>query len=403
MGKRILVTGGSVAANTLAWWLVEGGFEVTVLERAAEFRDGGQNVDVRGVARDVLSRMKVEHQVADDGTGETGWTFVDETGKPVGKFELEDLGSNGPSAELEILRGELARILYDEVKGRVDYRFGDNIASIEDGASQVGVRFKSGGQEDFDLLIVAEGVGSSTRELVFPDENEPRWMGLTMGYFTIPKGHGDGSEALWYNAPGGRSVFLRPDNKGTTRAVLTLSEERKSAPERSVDEQKAWLKRTFADAGWETPRVLAGLEKADDLYFDVLRQVKMPRWSKGRIVLCGDSAWCATPLAGLGTSLSIVGGYVLAGELAKTDDYVAAFAEFERVMRPFVDKAQGGAGKKVGARLNHPHSRIGVAIHRTIISVMSKPVIREKFSKFMEPPADEITLPEYRFAGTRAE
>lgn len=228
-------------------------------------------------------------------------------------------------------------------------------------------------------------------------------MGLTMGYFTIPKGHVDGSEALWYNAPGGRSVFLRPDNKGTTRAVPTPSEERKSAPERSVDEQKAWLKETFADAGWETPRILAGLEKADDLYFDVLRQVKMPRGSKGRVVLCGDSAWCATPLAGLGTSLSIIGGYVLAGELFKTDDHAAAFAEFERIMRPFVDKAQGGVGKKIAARLNHPHSRIGVAIHRTIIGLASKPGVRDTFSKFMEPPANEFKRPEYRFAGSRAE
>ncbi|RYE78978.1 MAG: hypothetical protein EOO80_07365 [Oxalobacteraceae bacterium] len=91
------------------------------------------------------------------------------------------------------------------------------------------------------------------------------------------------------------------------------------------------------------------------------------------------------------------------GELFKTDDHAAAFAEFERIMRPFVDKAQGGVGKKIAARLNHPHSRIGVAIHRTIIGLASKPGVRDTFSKFMEPPANEFKLPEYRFAGSRAE
>lgn len=395
MTKNILITGGSVAANTLAWWLVEGGFQVTVVEKAPAFRDGGQNIDVRGAARTVLERMGLKKEVEQHGTGETGWTFLDEEGEPFAKFELEDLGADGPTAELEILRGELARVLYEHVRSRVDYRFGDTVAAIDDSGDAARVRFESGKEQDFDLVLVAEGVGSTTRELMFRGENEPRWMDLTMGYFTIPKGPGDGTEARWYNAPGGRSVFLRPDNKGTTRAVLTLQGEARSAQDKSPAEAKAWLRETFADAGWETPRILDGLDKADDLYFDVLRQVKMDRWSNGRVVLTGDAAWCATPLSGIGTTLAIVGAYVLAGELATKNDSAEALKAYERVMRPFVERGQGVS--KVGPRLNHPHSKIGIAIHHTVLSVMAKPGIRDVVSKAFMPPADEIELPSYNF------
>ena len=396
MAKRGLVTGGSVAANTLAWWLAEGGFEVTVVEKALGFRDGGQNVDVRGAARGVLRRMGLEEEVGANGTGETAWTFVDENSQVVGRFALKNLGADGPTAELEILRGELARLLHESVRDRADYRFGDAIAAIGDGAHAAHVRFQSGREEDYDLVLIAEGVGSSTRELVFRGENEPRWMDVTMGYFTIPKGPGDGSDARWYNAPGGRSVFLRPDNKGTTRAVLTVQAPIREAPE-SPEEQKRWLKERFADAGWETHRVLDGLHDADDLYFDLLRQVKMKRWHKGRVAVTGDAAWCATPLSGIGTTLAIAGAYVLAGELSQTDDFARAFTRYEEVMRPFVKKGQNVP--KIGPRLMHPHSRLGVSIQRSVLGLVSKPGIQTVLSKVAMPAAKSVDLPEYRFAG----
>ena len=222
MAKSVLVTGGSIAANMLAWWLTEGGFDVTVVEKTPEFRKGGQSVDVRGAGETVLRRTGVREEVGKSGTGETGWTFVDENGEQVAAFEVADIGPDGPTAELEILRGDLAHILYDKVRPRVDYRFGDAVAAVEDRDAAVHVRFESGREEDYALLLVAEGVGSSTRELVFPGENDPRWMDMTLGFFTIARAPSDGTDSRWYNAPGGRSVFLRPDSHGTTRAVLTV-------------------------------------------------------------------------------------------------------------------------------------------------------------------------------------
>ncbi len=84
------------------------------------------------------------------------------------------------------------------------------------------------------------------------------------------------------------------------------------------------------------------MESAPDFYFDSVSQVKMDGWSKGRCVLLGDAAYCASPLSGMGTGMAVVGAYVLAGELAEAEgDYRVAFERYEAGMREFVEKCQG--------------------------------------------------------------
>ncbi|NTF16437.1 FAD-dependent monooxygenase [Agrobacterium tumefaciens] len=203
MSNRILITGASVAGNTVAWWLSRYGFDVTVVERTSEFRDGGQNIDVRGVGREVLSRMGLEQAALDRGTGEEGTAWLDEQGNETAKFVTDDLGADGPTAEMEILRGDLARLLYEPASERANFRFGDQVERIDDGADCATVTFASGLTEKYDAVIIAEGVGSQTRERFFPNENEPRWMDLTIAYFTIPRQEDDGRMWRWYNAPEG--------------------------------------------------------------------------------------------------------------------------------------------------------------------------------------------------------
>ncbi|MCJ8056933.1 FAD-dependent monooxygenase [Shinella curvata] len=391
--KRVLVAGASIAGTSAAWWLQRRGFDVTVVERHPGFRDGGQNIDVRGAGRKVLAKMGLEQAVKDNGTGEAGIRFVDEHDNEIAEFDVEELGPEGPTAELEILRGDLARILYEACGDDVSFRFGDVIKAIEDGADAASVIFESGAREDFDLVIVAEGVGSSTRELVFQGENEPRWLDVTMGYFTIPKGQSDDDHCRIYTAGEGRSIWLRPDNKGTTRAILVVQKEADGEDELSPERQKAFLVDLFRDACWEAPRVLAGLETTNDLYFDVLRQVKMDRWSSGRVVLTGDAAWCATPIAGIGTTLAIVGAYVLAGELSQGPSLQHALKRYDEIMRPFVEKGQGVP--KVAPKMLQPQTRFGVALQHAVLRVAAAPGIKQIATKLFISGADEIELPDY--------
>lgn len=395
---RVLITGGSVAGNTLAFWLGRAKHSVTVLERAPAFRDGGQNVDIRGAARVVVQRMGLEDQVKSLNTGEEGVSFVDESNKSRAAFLVKDFGANGPTAELEILRGDLAKIVYDAAKSSATYRFGEYVKTIDNHTDGVTVTLDSGKEEQYDLLVSAEGVGSRTRELVFPGENKPRYMDITTSYFTIPRGETDTAIARWYNAPGGRSIFIRPDPHGTTRAGLNV--QRVAAEEKALQtaqEQKAWVREQFNGVVWEAERVLAGMDASDDFYFDVIRQVKMDRWSDKRVVLTGDAAWCATPLSGIGTSLALVGAYTLAGELARAgtaEGIPEALQRYEGVMRPYVNAGQGVP--KLVPRIGHPRSDWGVEAYRSFLGIMATPLVRDTLGKFFLPKADKVELQEYR-------
>ncbi|WP_235686104.1 FAD-dependent monooxygenase [Corallococcus silvisoli] len=295
--RTVLVTGASVAGPTLAYWLRRYGMDVVVVERAPELRTGGQTVDVRGAGRTVAQRMGLEDAIRACSTNEEGIAFVDANNRTRAAFDAKAFGGEGLIAELEILRGELARLLVERTRDDAEYIFGDCVTGLEDDGERVRVTFQRGAPRTFDLVIAAEGIGSRTRKLVFGDEVTFRAFDLHTAYFTIPRAPSDGQQARWFNAPGSRNVTLRPDNLGTTRALLSFQEPPQGYERLEPARQKALLKRTFAGLGWETPRVLAALDDSPDFYFEAIGQVKMPRWSKGRVALVGDAAYCASPSA----------------------------------------------------------------------------------------------------------
>ena len=391
--QKILVTGASIAGPALAYWLSRQGMDVTVVERAPAFRDGEQTIDVRGAGREVVRRMGLEELIRANTTHEQGIAFVDRDNQTKAFIGVDAFDGDGPIAELEILRGELAKLLIQHSEDRVTYRFGDSIETIEDDGEQVHVRFEQGGEQVFDLVIVAEGIGSTTRNQVFGDEVKRRPLDLYTAYFTVPRQPSDGQVMRWHNLPGGRCVCLRPDNLGTTRAFLSFQQAPSGYEKLSQDEQKSLLKKLFADAGWETPRVLAALDDTTDLYLEAVGQVKMPHWSKGHIALLGDAAYCASPISGMGTSLGLCGAYVLAGELGRHADHHQAFAAYEALMRPFVAQAQ--SVPKFAPRLASPHSRLGIALGHAVLRMATAPGLKKLFGKILSPKADAIVLPDY--------
>lgn len=388
--RKILVTGASIAGPALAYWLGRSGNDVVVLERARAFRDGGQNIDIRGDARDVVERMGLLQAVRDQGTGETGMRFVDAHDRTRARFGAE---GDGMTAELEILRGDLSRILVEASADRAGYRFGDAVERIDDDGDGVDVTFAGGGRERFDLVLAAEGVSSSTRTMLFGDGVQRKPYDLYMGYFTIPRGGGDVQDARWYSAPGGRSVLLRPDRAGTTRAVLVLRRKPCGYEALPPAEQKRVLIDHFAGAGWETARVLAGLREAGDFYFEMVSQVRLPAWSRGRVALVGDAAWSTGPISGMGTSLGLIGAYVLAGELATTADVAQAFAIYEKRLRLLVNAAQGIP--KIAPVFLQPRSRVGVALQRVALGVAASSFVRRLSRGVSDKPNRTSDLPAY--------
>lgn len=400
--SRVLISGASIAGPALACWLRRAGWEAVVVERAPALRTGGQNIDIRGAAREAVRRMGLDDAVAAATTGEEGTEFVGRSGQVVAAFPAGTSDSGGATGEREILRGDLSEILVGETlagQDPVEYRFGDRITGLTEQGEQVLVAFEHAPDERFDLVVAADGIGSSTRGLVFGDEVEVRSLNLQITYGTIPRVDSDKPWWRWYNAPGGRSVTLRPDTHGTTRATLTRLTDagsRAGVQDRSSGELLARLRTDFGDAGWQAARVLAGFEDADDLYSESIGQVFAPAWSRGRVALLGDAAWCAAPVSGMGTSLSLVGAYVLAGQLTTHADPRAGLAAYERVLRPYVAQAQKLPPGT--PRLANPRTPAGIAAFHAGLRVAAA-LPSWVGEKFFAPSVDTFELEDYGFMG----
>jgi 2-polyprenyl-6-methoxyphenol hydroxylase-like FAD-dependent oxidoreductase len=394
MVQHVLVSGASVAGPALASLLAAAGVDVTVVERADGLREEGQNVDVRGVGREVLRRMGLEDAVRAAGTGESGTDFVDGRGRPFASFDAGTDDSGGATAELEILRGRLARILHDHSLPRARYVFGDRITALHDDGAGVDVEFEFGPRRRFDLVVVAEGLRSRTRELVVPG-GAVHELGLYCAYAAIPRTPGDDDRWRWHPCGRGRTASLRPDDAGTTRVFLSFVSDVRGLDRLGRDDVVAVLRATYADAGWEVPRILRDLDDAE-LYFEAIGQARLPAWSTGRVALLGDAAYASSPISGMGTTLALAGAYVLAGELASDDDPLAALARYEQVLRPLVTRAQKLPPGT--PRLAHPRTAAGVAAFRAATRLATSPAFGA-LSGLVRPPADAITLPDYRVPG----
>lgn len=393
---RILVTGAGVAGPAAAFWLARAGYAVTVLEEAPALRSGGQNVDVRAGGREVLAKMGLEDAVRERNTGEIGTRFLDEHGTVVSEFPLDNRSEAvGPTAELEILRGALSEVLVEACPPEVDWRFGASITAVHETDHGVEVTLSTAEVATYDLLVVAEGVASRTRELAFGSEVEEHPLGMYIAYATIERTAADDD---WWNAlivPGSRQVSLRPDDEGTTRAMLNYLADEPELAGLDDDGIRAALRDRFGDLGWEVPRILDGMDSAQDLHVDFLRQVHCPTWHHGRTVLLGDAAWCVTTLGGAGSSLGIAGAYVLAAYLSQAGpgQHARAFAQYEQWMRPLIDDAQD---LPPGVpRIAAPQTAAGVRVLRWGTKLAALPAARTVVDKLVPDATAGQELPHF--------
>ncbi|WP_067813572.1 FAD-dependent monooxygenase [Nocardia inohanensis] len=341
-GIRVLVAGASIAGPALAHWLRRRGAEVTVVERAPELRPGGQAVDARGVTKEVIRRMGLDAEVRAACTQTIGARTVDSDGNVLNAFHVEDDGGDGFIAEIEILRGDLSQVLYDDTRDGVEYIFGDRIAELSQDADGVDVVFASGGKRRFELVIGADGLHSALRAMVFgPHEQFVRHLGHALAFYSVPNEFGLDKWLIEYQE-GGRSAGLRPIQDATrAMAMFSFPATDLDVDYRDIDAQKRLLRERMAGFGWLTEGILAHLDDTPDFYLDQVAQVMMERWSNGRVALLGDAAFSSSPMSGQGTGLALVGAYLLAGELAAAGwDPAAGFAAYERRMRPFVEANQ---------------------------------------------------------------
>ncbi|HEX3926198.1 MAG TPA: FAD-dependent monooxygenase [Streptosporangiaceae bacterium] len=393
--KDILISGAGIAGPALAYWLRQRGFNPTVVERAPAPRPGGQAVDLRGAGRTVVERMGLMDRVRAVGLDQRGIAFVDAKGRAKAHMPADAFGGEGIVSEIEVLRGDLGQVLYEATAGDTEYLFDDTITALDQDDTGASVTFEKAAPRRFGLVVGADGLHSAVRGLAFgPESACVQPIGCYTAWFTAPADFDLGGWFLMHNAPGGRVASARPGRlPGEVKAGLSF----RSAPlpydRRDLAAQRELLARAFAGVGWEVPRLLAAMHTAPDFCFDSMGQVRLDQWSAGRAVLLGDAGYSPTPLTGLGTSLALVGAYVLAGELERSHgDHVAAFRRYEEVMRPYVARGQefppGGVAGFAPSR--RAVIRMRMISMRWMTRWPMRALIATQFAK-----AGDIALPDY--------
>ena len=340
--EKILVSGASIAGPAVAYWLQRYGFTVTVVEHAQALRGGGYPIDIRGTALDVVERMGVYPRLRAAHIDTRRLTFLDVDGAPIVSLEPQAVVGGAEGRDIEVRRGDLAAALYDATRDDVTYRFGDSIEALDEDADGVDVTFRSGLRRRFDLVIGADGLHSRTRALAFgPEEQFHRYLGYCFAGFTMPNPLGLAHEGVMWNAPGRAAALYAVGDHPQVHGFLNFAlPEPPFAAFRDPAAQRELVAAVFAADGWEVPDMVRAMRAADDLFFDVISQIRMPAWSRGRVALVGDAAYAPSFLTGQGSSLALVGAYMLAGALATARDHGTAFADYERGTRGFVEQNQ---------------------------------------------------------------
>jgi 2-polyprenyl-6-methoxyphenol hydroxylase-like FAD-dependent oxidoreductase len=394
---RILIAGAGIAGPTLAWWLLHYGFTPTLVESAPTLRTGGYIIDFWGAGFDVADRMNLLPALEPLGYRVQEMRVVDSGGQCLAALPTSAFSQVTQGRFISIARGDLAACIYQALAGRAETLFGDRITRLQSSSDGVRVEFQRAAARTFDLVIGADGLHSGVRQLVFGDEARfEKYLGCKAAAFQVA-GYTPRDELVYVmHTQVGQQVARFSMRDDRTMFLLTFKDKDPAIPA-TLAEQKSLLRQRFAGAGWEVPQILDALDGVSDLYFDRVSQIRMGTattrsWSRERIALAGDAAFCVSLLAGQGSALAMVGAYILAGELSRSpQDSAAAFVRYQQRFGPFVFGKQNAAPRMVD--FFAPRSSLALSLRNRALRLMSHPwIVNLAVGRSLY---DRIEMPDY--------
>lgn len=391
--KNILISGAGIAGTTLAYWLKTFGFNPTLVEVAPKLRQGGHAIDFWGAGFEVAERMGIVPDLDKADLEFAEVSFVNENNQRKSGMNYLQLKKMMNGRAFTLLRSDLSKVIYHHLPDDVEIIFGNIITHIEQQASQVSVTFQNGMSRQFDLVVGTDGLHSTVRHLVFGSETQfEKYYGYYTASFTIENYAHNEKTCLTYNVPFKQAaVYAVGENKSAAFFIFTAPNKLAYAHQ-DLEAQKEILRREFENTGWKCAELLSKMDTAPDFYFDVVSQIKMNHWSKDRVTLAGDACDCPSLLSGQGSTLAMVGAYILAGELkAANGNYNEAFAQYESIFKPFIDTKQKIA--QSFAKSLVPKTEFGIRLRNIFVNLMFLPFFSRMFIRqFMN---DKLILKNY--------
>jgi 2-polyprenyl-6-methoxyphenol hydroxylase-like FAD-dependent oxidoreductase len=402
---KILISGAGIAGPTLAYWLLQYGFEPTIVEASPKLRAGGYVIDFWGAGFDIAEKMGLLPEITRAGYRLRELRVVDRNGKRTAGFPVSAFFRMTKGRYSSLPRSDLAAFIFHAMEGNVESIFGDSVERLEQNPDGVRVTLARGGTRNFDLVIGADGLHSRVRELAFGPENRfEKYLGYKAAAFQVEGyAHRDELAYVLYTEVGQQvGRFSMHDNR--TLFLFTFADDDPSVPPDAAS-QKSMLRTRFGNSGWECAQILDAMDRSNDLYVDRVSQIHMGAqenapsngwqrslWSRGRVSLVGDAAFCVSLLAGQGSALAMIAAYVLAGELHRArGNYAEALARYENLFGPFVAMKQKAALRFAGSFA--PKSKFSLFLRNRIFDLLAIPGIADL--AIGRDLADKIALPDY--------
>jgi 2-polyprenyl-6-methoxyphenol hydroxylase-like FAD-dependent oxidoreductase len=396
--KTALISGAGIAGPTLAFWLGRAGFRPTLIERAPALRSGGYVIDFWGLGYDIAERMGITAEIERVGYHIRELRIVDDKARRVAGFGTKVFRDLTGGRYVTLARSDLSRLLFERIEPMAEIVFDDSIAGLTVSSDCVQVQFRKGTERRFDLVVGADGLHSVVRQIAFgPESRFEKHLGYMVAAFEAPGYRPRDEDVYVMHGQPGRMVARFAQRDDRTLFLFVFAADRGAVPT-TLDQQKSILRERYRSGEWECPQILAALDRAGELYFDRVSQIRMDGWSRGRIALVGDAAFCASLLAGQGSALAMISAYVLAGELASAGgQHEKAFANYETRLRGFIASKQRGAERFGGAFA--PKTRWGMWFRNEVVRTFAVPgLARLAVGRDIRDP---LRLPDYRWRPTR--
>ncbi|QHC21300.1 FAD-dependent oxidoreductase [Streptomyces sp. GS7] len=344
--RTAAVIGGGIAGPVTALALRRAGIEATVYEAYENTADGlGGMLMVAPNGLDALEVVGVERGLA--GQPIHRMVMTDGRGRRMGEFG----GLTGLPPSRVMWRADL----YGAVRERaaaagVQTVYGKRLAGVEETPGGVMAEFADGTRVTADVLVGADGIRSTVRQLIDPAAPGPRYTGLLgFGAYSeaeVPQARPDtmyfafGEQAFlgYWPVPGG----------GTAWFGNLPYDEPLGAEQARATPPAAWMRILREKYAEDVPGrdLLQGTRDDELLTFGGLEILPpVPKWYRGRMVLVGDAAHAPSSSSGQGASLAVESAVQLARCLRDIPDAGAAFAAYEQLRRGRVEKVAAQAAK----------------------------------------------------------
>lgn len=345
--KNVLISGASIAGLSTAWWLNKIGYRVTVVELAEAPRTAGGAIDLVGPTIEIAQRMGLYQQLKSHRLRVDRIEYKNADDITEGTIVINN-GQDTSSDDIEIERDKFVEVMLGDLRNKVKFVFNDHVTSLDETNKGINVTFKNSSPDAFDLVFGCDGAHSGIRKLWFGPEND--YAHFLEAYFSISivnKLLVPQKTMQMFSVPY-KSVMVNAYNNKTDIIFTFISEKEIPYDYNNTAQQQQIILEQFAGQSWRIAELLEETQRSGNFYFDKFCQIKMPSWSKGRVTLVGDAAYCASPAAGQGASLSMRGAAAVAEALHKhAGNHKLAFDEYETSLRPFIEQIQAVAEENV--------------------------------------------------------